>query len=231
LDGTTISIQVPSGADVLDVKKALEEEENTGSPLFQAIYFQESKLKDAAKLKDVGVVDGSDLSLVTSTPTPELYTIPGSSIGGAHTNNTSYFKRHSDGRLELITVCWLSVGGGITAANLGLDGVGGICPGKYEVVVLFRNSSKATRFSMDVSTMTRPIVADDAAETQKDVPWTTTKTNWKIQTNGSTREHSIGHVVTGDQSEVKVSFSNTNSGWKSGITWEKIELRLVGLPE
>ena len=80
---------------------------------------------------------------------------------------------------------------------------------------------------MDVSTMTRPIIADDAAETQKDIPWKTTNTKWQIKTSGSTRENSLGHIVVEEQSEAKVAFRNTQGGWKGGLTWEKIELRLV----
>jgi hypothetical protein len=232
LDGRSFSVQIPSNAAVIDVKKEVERQDN--APVFsQRLYFAGMELENATQLSVCGIADISELCLVTSLG-PAKYTIPGGSIGGAHTSNPSYYKRHEDGSLELLSVCWLDVAGSVTAVNLDENGVGGICPGKYQIIVQF--SGRLQMHWVSVSAKIRPIQIDTEPVEPKlgaEIPsvpteWVTAlQQDWQPSSSEKGSEYVLGEITIEEQSEVSVSFYQTEGGWKSDLTWEQVVLTRV----
>ena len=140
----------------------------------------------------------------------ELVEVPGTTCGGAHTDNPQYYA-YRDGSLVLKTVCWLHVG--IQAQH--------VPAGRY--AVQFHVSAGANQ-SFDLSTTTsvrNPSTGGEWVECCAAYTWSPGRKKGRGVL-------SLGEVTLDAESDVYVQQKNTNSGWKGSTSWHK--LVLVPLP-
>lgn len=226
LNGASFIVDIDLEAKVLSIMAAIEKQIGVPAELQQLFVetadgAEPQQLKSTQALSACGITENSTLTLLQMSG-PRKYTLPGSKIGGAHTNNDRYFKYHNEKALELKSVCWLDVGCSFT----------GIHPGDYEVFIFF--SSKSCNFKFD------EVEVKQADKTALKVDWKPSKTGGPKKVGlkheqeetedlaSCWQEHRLGKIlVEADKAKVSIKFRNLSGSWKSGLIWRAIELRRV----
>jgi hypothetical protein len=211
MGGDSLKLAVPAAANIAQLKQQICDEGSGIPPVLQQLFMagDEDPLAEASLASTLA--DRGGILFMMQFDGPPTYLCPGSTMAGAHTDNPQYFSS-GEGGLVLNQVCWLQVRGQFKE----------VCPGKYAVELEFETTSEELGFSMDVK-VTSPSIQTGAAALGDWAP----AARPEAERSEPVRTNVLGEIDMQSYGDIDVVFTQTEGGWKSGLTWKSLTLRRI----